>query len=75
LARATIIGVTALIALLMWIAVETAHILDRRHEARATLLAHAEQQHAWVMAGDDHGVYGAGNVEMLHKVRAWQPSA
>lgn len=54
----TIIGVIALIALLTWIAVETARILDRRHDARATLLAHAEQQHAWVMAGDDRGTYG-----------------
>jgi hypothetical protein len=43
--------------------------LDRRLEARdarrararyelATIAARAEQQHAWVLAGDDRGIYG-----------------
>ena len=27
--------------------------------AHAAMAARADQQHAWVMAGDDRGVYGA----------------
>jgi hypothetical protein len=55
----TIVGVIAATALLTWGAFALARMLERRHEARATLLAHAEQQHSWVMAGDDRGTYGS----------------
>ncbi len=29
-----------------------------KHEERAALVHRADQQHAWVLAGDDRGVYG-----------------
>jgi hypothetical protein len=32
--------------------------LERQHRAQRTLAARADQQHAWVLAGDDRGVYG-----------------
>jgi hypothetical protein len=32
--------------------------VDARHEERAALVARADQQHAWVLAGDDCGTYG-----------------
>jgi hypothetical protein len=31
---------------------------DALYEKRAALVARADQQHAWVLAGDDHGIYG-----------------
>jgi hypothetical protein len=30
----------------------------RRRREHAALIARADQQHAWVLAGDDRGVYG-----------------
>jgi hypothetical protein len=32
--------------------------LDARDAARRALVARADQQHAWVVAGDDRGIYG-----------------
>jgi hypothetical protein len=58
-AALTIVGVIAAIALLTWIVVALARMLERGHEARAAIIARAEQQHAWVMAGDDRGTYGS----------------
>ncbi len=52
----TIVGILAATALLVSGAFALARLLDRRYDARATLLAHCEQQHAWVMAGDELGV-------------------
>jgi hypothetical protein len=33
-------------------------VLDRQQAARAALIARADEQHAWVLAGDVRGVYG-----------------
>jgi hypothetical protein len=32
--------------------------LERRRRAQAAIAARADQQHAWILAGDDRGVYG-----------------
>jgi len=32
--------------------------VDAEHQARAALVARADQQHALILAGDDRGVYG-----------------
>lgn len=32
--------------------------LDARESARLAIAARADRQHAWVLAGDDRGVYG-----------------
>jgi hypothetical protein len=32
---------------------------DRERRARAALVARADEQHAWILAGDDRGLYGA----------------
>jgi hypothetical protein len=32
--------------------------LERRRRAQAAIVARADQQHAWVLAGDDRGIYG-----------------
>lgn len=34
------------------------HRLDAREKTRLAIAARADQQHAWVLAGDDRGVYG-----------------
>jgi hypothetical protein len=31
---------------------------SRRHREHAAIVARADEQHAWVLAGDDRGVYG-----------------
>lgn len=33
------------------------HRLDAREKTRLAIAARADQQHAWVLAGDDRGVY------------------
>ena len=47
-----------LFGLLLWLAFYAARRVDARHDARLVIAAHADQQHAWVLAGDDRGVYG-----------------
>jgi hypothetical protein len=32
--------------------------LERQNREHAALVARADEQHAWVLAGDDRGVYG-----------------
>jgi hypothetical protein len=61
-----IVAVTAVVGL-TWLAARRYPIAraefeaDTRHRAQraAALVRRADQQHAWVMAGDDRGVYGA----------------
>ncbi|HWS91523.1 MAG TPA: hypothetical protein VN306_03195 [Mycobacterium sp.] len=38
---------------LLWLAFYAARRVDAKHEERAALVARADQQHAWVLAGDD----------------------
>ena len=55
---AAVIGVLVLGAVLLWLAFYAARRVDERYEARAALVAGADQQHTWVLAGDDRGIYG-----------------
>jgi hypothetical protein len=32
---------------------------DRQNREQRALIARADQQHAWILAGDDRGVYGS----------------
>ena len=55
---AAALGLIALAAVLLWLSFYAARRVDARHEKRAALVARADQQHAWVLAGDDRGIYG-----------------
>jgi hypothetical protein len=44
--------------LLLWLMFSVERRVDERYEKRAGLVARADQQHAWVLAGDARGVYG-----------------
>jgi hypothetical protein len=47
-----------------WLA-HCAYVAELEAE-HATIAARADQQHAWVMIGDDHGVYGAFPPAVTH---------
>jgi ABC-type protease/lipase transport system fused ATPase/permease subunit len=53
-----VLGALVLVGLLWW----WASCMDRRAKARENtrlaIVARADQQHAWVLAGDDRGIYG-----------------
>ena len=51
-------GIIALLVTVLWLASYLNRVHDARHQNRAALIARADQQHAWVLAGDDRGVYG-----------------
>ena len=39
----------------------------------AEIAARAEQQHNWVMQGDDRGTYGPDGAELMREIRSWPP--
>ncbi len=51
-------GAAVLFGLLLWAAFYAARRVDAREDARLAIVARADRQHAWVLAGDDRGVYG-----------------
>ncbi len=51
-------GAAVAFGLLLWAAFYAARRIDAREDARLAIAARAEQQHAWVLAGDDRGTYG-----------------
>jgi hypothetical protein len=51
-------GATVVFGLLLWLAFYAARRVDAREDARLAIVARADRQHAWVLAGDDRGVYG-----------------
>lgn len=51
-------GAAVLFGLLLWLAFYAARRVDARHDARLAIAARADQQHAWVLDGDDRGTYG-----------------
>jgi lysylphosphatidylglycerol synthetase-like protein (DUF2156 family) len=57
------IAAIAAVAALVWMAQRAFREISAEEHAEARRLAavvrRADQQHAWVMAGDDRGVYGA----------------
>lgn len=53
-----VLGGAVLFAAVLCLAFHLVGRLDARYEARAALVAWADRQHAWVLAGDERGVYG-----------------
>jgi hypothetical protein len=53
-----VMALVVLFAGLLWLSFWAARRVDARYEARAALVARADQQHAWILAGDDRGIYG-----------------
>ena len=54
-----VLGAMVLYGVMWWLAFRAARRVDAEHQAQAALVARADQQHAWILAGDDRGVYGA----------------
>jgi ABC-type Fe3+-siderophore transport system permease subunit len=50
------LGALVLFGLLLWLAFRAARRVDAEHQAQAALVARADQQHVWTLAGDDRGV-------------------
>jgi uncharacterized membrane protein len=46
-----IVGAVILFAVLLWLAFWAARGVDKRYAERAALVARADQQHAWILAG------------------------
>jgi ABC-type Fe3+-siderophore transport system permease subunit len=55
---AAVLGGLMVFGLLLWLTFYWERRVDAQYEKRAALVARADQQHAWVLAGDDRGVYG-----------------
>jgi hypothetical protein len=51
-------GAAVLFGLLLWLAFHAGRRVDARERARLALAARADQQHGWVLADDDRGIYG-----------------
>ena len=51
-------GAAVVFGLLLWAAFYAARRVDARENARLAIAARADRQHAWVLAGDERGVYG-----------------
>jgi hypothetical protein len=45
---------------------ETRRRADLRTAERAAVRFRADQQHRWVLRGDDRGIYGAEGAELMH---------
>ncbi|MCV7380968.1 hypothetical protein H7K38_20260 [Mycobacterium alsense] len=64
-----IVGAAALVGLFF---VVRAVVRDNRRRAAlraaywAALAARADQQHHWVLQGDDRGIYGVAGAELMH---------
>jgi hypothetical protein len=48
----------SLILLVLAVAAAGCWQLERQRREQRALIARADEQHAWVLAGDDRGVYG-----------------
>ena len=55
---AAVLGALMVFGLLLWLTFYLERRADTKYEKRAALVSRADQQHAWVLAGDDRGVYG-----------------
>lgn len=53
-----VLGSLLVFGLLLWLTFYLERRSDALYEKRAALVARADQQHAWVLAGDDRGTYG-----------------
>ncbi|HTZ16256.1 MAG TPA: hypothetical protein VMC78_22015 [Mycobacterium sp.] len=55
---AAVLGGLMVFGLLLWLTSYLERRADTKYEKRAELVARADQQHAWVLAGDERGTYG-----------------
>jgi ABC-type Fe3+-siderophore transport system permease subunit len=55
---AAVLGALIVFGLLLWLTFYLERRADAKYEKRAALIARADQQHAWVLAGNDRGIYG-----------------
>ena len=62
---AAALGALMAFGLLVWLTFYVERHVDAREEMRAALVARADQQHAWVLAGDDRGIYGNYPAEQI----------
>lgn len=53
-----VLGGLIVFGLLLWLIFYLERRTDARENARLAIIARADQQHAWVLAGDDRGIYG-----------------
>jgi hypothetical protein len=53
-----VLAALALVGLLWWWASHMDRRAKARENTRLAIVARADQQHAWVLAGDDRGIYG-----------------
>ena len=75
-----ILGAAALIGLFFVVRAVVRENRKRRHAYSrycATIAARADQQHQWVMQGDDRGIYGPEGAELMHSIhpaanRTWK---
>jgi hypothetical protein len=51
-------GAAVVFGLLLWAAFYAARRVDAREHACLAIVARADRQHAWVLAGDDRGLHG-----------------
>jgi hypothetical protein len=51
-----LVAVAVLLVGLLWLTLYA--VRHDREEKRDALVARADQQHTWVLAGDDRGIYG-----------------
>jgi cytoskeletal protein RodZ len=53
-----LVAIAVLLVGLLWLALYAVRRIDGREEKRDAMVARADQQHAWVLSGDDRGIYG-----------------
>lgn len=56
---AAVLGGLMVFGLLLWLTFYLERRSDAREHARLGIIGRADQQHAWVLAGDDRGIYGS----------------
>jgi ABC-type Fe3+-siderophore transport system permease subunit len=56
---AAVLGAALVFGLLLWLTFHLERRSDTREAGRRAVVTRADQQHAWVLAGDDRGIYGA----------------
>ena len=64
-----IVGAAALVALFFVVRAivrENGNRADLRAAHRAAVRMRADQQHNWVLQGDDRGIYGPEGAELMH---------
>ena len=68
-----IVGSTAVIVVVVWarrVADRHSERVGSKRRRLAELAARADQQHEWVMAGDDRGIYGPEGAKLMHVIEA-----